>query len=340
MSKETLQWLEDNTLIGFTEKRGNAWHYRAGSNNHYEGAIPVADVESRLFNWSPVVVPFAGEVGEEYWPFAGKVAVFRSDNRQGLGVFGEDYPNTDYKQRLIEPVANIVDQSQGELACASAGLLQGGAVAWFQIEMPETVETPAGFNIRPFLLATSSLNGKVSTTFKVGMTAVVCDNTLAMALSELDSLTFKVKNTKNSPLRLGEARSALDIVFTVGDEWAKEIERLTNTTVSDEQWDKFLDDYAPLPDPENKRGYTIKEKERDALTLLWNKDERVTPWHGTALGVLQAGNTYNQHEARVNKRDGQEVSKAEQNFENFLMGKTEEQDNKIMTSLNRALVAA
>ncbi len=71
MSKETLQHLNTNTLIGNTENRGHAWHYRAeeqgDETNHYPGPIPVADVERRLFNWEAesrrlaVEVPTAGD---------------------------------------------------------------------------------------------------------------------------------------------------------------------------------------------------------------------------------------------------------------------------------------
>ncbi len=56
MSKESLQWLNTNTLIGCTDKRGTAWHWRAeeqsGQSNHYPGAIPVPDVQDRLFGWT------------------------------------------------------------------------------------------------------------------------------------------------------------------------------------------------------------------------------------------------------------------------------------------------
>ena len=57
MSRETLTHLNTQTLIGYTSKRGQAWHYRAdyqgAEPNHYEHAIPVADVRRRLFCWSP-----------------------------------------------------------------------------------------------------------------------------------------------------------------------------------------------------------------------------------------------------------------------------------------------
>ena len=29
MSKETSNWLNNNVLVGMTDKRGNAWHYKA-----------------------------------------------------------------------------------------------------------------------------------------------------------------------------------------------------------------------------------------------------------------------------------------------------------------------
>ncbi len=61
MSRESLTWLNRNTLIGFTTKRGTAWHSRARHQgdepNHYPGPIPVSDVKRRLFGWEPVRAP-------------------------------------------------------------------------------------------------------------------------------------------------------------------------------------------------------------------------------------------------------------------------------------------
>jgi len=57
MSQETMSWLNSMTLIGNTDARGNAWHYRAAEqgaeSNHYTGAIPVVDVQRRLFAGRP-----------------------------------------------------------------------------------------------------------------------------------------------------------------------------------------------------------------------------------------------------------------------------------------------
>src|SRR6478735_7998610 len=67
MSKETLEWLNSNLLIGFSESRGKAWWHRSnldvGSEpNHYPRAIPPADVKRRLFNWQPLELPINIEV--------------------------------------------------------------------------------------------------------------------------------------------------------------------------------------------------------------------------------------------------------------------------------------
>ena len=58
MTTETINDLNKNMLIGFTEKRGNAWHYRESAQgeepNHYVGAVPLEDVRRRLFSWKAV----------------------------------------------------------------------------------------------------------------------------------------------------------------------------------------------------------------------------------------------------------------------------------------------
>src|SRR6478609_648312 len=70
MSRETMQHLNTQTLIGNTDARGNAWHYRAdlqgGESNHYPQAIPVEDVRRRLFNWTAESRRVAVEVPADF----------------------------------------------------------------------------------------------------------------------------------------------------------------------------------------------------------------------------------------------------------------------------------
>ena len=43
----------------------------------------------------------------------------------------------------------------------------------------------------------------------------------------------------------------------------------------------------------------MADTKRDSLTTLYRADPRVSPWAGTAHGVLQAVNTYEHHEGVV-----------------------------------------
>lgn len=158
MSKETLQWLNQNTLIGFTEKRGQAWHYRQSDqgdeSNHYTGAIPVEDVVRRLFHWHAV----EGEVKTTYHVLddegvsehtitdASRKGIIRPDTGTLLGIFKQGYKIHQYDEWLLNNVATLLD---ADLQIGSAGLLKGGAIAWTQVEVPDTVTTPEGVEFGP-----------------------------------------------------------------------------------------------------------------------------------------------------------------------------------------------
>jgi phage/plasmid-like protein (TIGR03299 family) len=335
MSDETASWLNTMTLIGFTEQRGHAWHYRATEQveepNHYPGPVPVADVRRRLFDWrvaegdvaSTAAVMDADGVGTFTVRDPERKAMLRPPGAFGpddpgaiLGIFKAGYRGHDYEEWLLRQVATILDD---DLAIGSAGLLKGGAVAWVSVEVPESITTPEGVQFRPHLLATTSFDGSLSTTFKRVVQNVVCDNTHAVAMGEAGQ-QVKVRHSRHSNLRLTDAREALAMVHTVADHFAAEVARLSAVRVSDGDWNRFLEQLTPLP-PESGRGRTIAIGRRDSLTSLWNHDPRVAPWKGTAWGALQAVSTYTHHQSTVRG-----MGRAERNMLRAVQGGTEALD--------------
>ncbi len=318
MSRESLQWLNTNTLIGCTDKRGTAWHWRAqeqsGRSNHYPGAIPVPDVQDRLFGWQAesrrlaVELP-AAVVDATHWEgglprrwavLPDRQAICRSDNDTLMGIFGPGYTRHQYREWLLTAVANLLDD---DLAISSAGLLRGGAIAWVEVSMPDTITTPEGVAFRPNLLATTSFDGSIATTYKRTVTDTVCDNTRELALSETGQ-EVKVKHSRNSHAQLGPARQALAMVHTLADDFAAEVARLCQVEVTQSQWKAFLDAHIPrvhttTGQPLTGRSQSMADTKRDSLTTLYRSDPRVSPWAGTAHGVLQAVNTYEHHEGVV-----------------------------------------
>lgn len=354
MSKETLTHLNTNTLIGHTAQRGTAWHYRAeeqgDESNHYEHEIPVEDVQRRLFNWSAESRPIAAEQPADLstmthldpsgqparWvSVEGKQAIVRSDNDHVMGIFAEGYERHQYDEWLLTSVANILDE---DLTISSAGLLKQGAVAWVEVSIPESMTTPEGVEFRPNLLATTSFDGSIATTYKRTITAVVCDNTRELALAEKGQ-QLKVKHSRNSRLKLAEARDALHVVHQVANAFAEEVRELCATEVSPRQWQTFLEVVAPLDDPRTKerltgRSLTAALKKQESLVRLYRSDIRVAPWAGTAYGVLQAINTYEHHDRTVRGAD-----RAARNMLRTVMGDFGDVDRSSWSKLSAVLAA-
>ncbi len=318
MSKETLQYLNTNTLIGHTSQRGTAWHYRAehqgDEQNHYAGAIPVDDVQRRLFDWEAESRPLAVEQPS----------------------FADGYQRHQYSEWLLTSVANILDDG---LSISSAGLLKEGAIAWVEVSMPDTISTPEGVDFRPNLLATTSFDGSIATTFKRTVTATVCDNTRELALSERGQ-EYKVRHSRYSNLRLSEARGALSIVHQMGAEFTAEVQALCQLEVEGRVWSAFLDAHVPLVDertnlPLEGRSKSMAQNKRDALNQLYRHDRRAEPWSGTAYGVVQAVNTYEHHEAIVRG-----ATRAERNMLRAVTGDFGKVDRSAWSTLQKVLAAA
>jgi phage/plasmid-like protein (TIGR03299 family) len=353
MSKETLQHLNTNVLIGNTDARGTAWHYRADQQgdepNHYTGFIPVSDVQRRLFFWEAESRRLAVEVPAEIdtmthlsdgghmmrWVVLDdKQAISRSDDTEGrvMGVFAAGYAMHQYNEWLLTQVADILDDTLG---ISSAGLLKGGVIAWVEVSIPETIVTPEGVSFRPNLLATTSFDGSIATTYKRSITSTVCDNTRELVLAGAGE-QVKVKHSRHSHLRLADARAALSMIHTTADDFMAEVKQLCAIEVTQLHWDQFLGVWVPLVDdhgePLSGRSKTMAEKKRAVLQKLYRHDDRVAPWVSSAHGVLQAVNTMEHHEGI---RRG--TTRPERNMLRTVTGGFANLDREVMNTLNKVL---
>jgi len=333
MSRETLADLNTQTLIGYTAKRGTAWHYRAehqgAEPNHYTGPIPVADVYRRLFHWTPVAAPLQAvildQTGATTITDDTRQVIVRPDTARVLGVFSNGYQVHDYRQWLVGNVEAILDTD--ELAIGSAGLLKGGAVAWVQIEMEDTLSVE-GVEFRPFLTAATSLDGSLATTYQVGSQVVVCDNTLSAALGERSD-RIKIRHSARSLAKLATVRDALGIVHGVADSFSQAVQALCDQPVTTQRWDRFVTAYTGLDDATaGKRAHANATATADALHRLWTTDPRVTPWKNTAYGVVAAANTWLHHVAEVRGAD-----RATRNTERTITGKLDTFDARTLEVL-------
>lgn len=345
MSKETAKWLNTMTLIGDTDRRGNAWHYRAdlqdGTGNHFSGAIPVERIGELYAPWEPVEAEMYLSVpaGPDEVPDTADGKVFRQINdRKAItpvshpeivhGTFKSSFQIHGYTEWLRDNLGNLVD---GEVHFSSAGLLENGAVAWAELSITES-QTVAGLEFRPHLLAFTSVNGKFATTYKRAVQAVVCDNTLSAAASE-DGETIKVKHSKYSKMKLANARDALGLIVATADDFSAAVGRLIDQEVSDAQFGKVLDVIIPMVGKDgaelSKMALTKGEAKRERIRAMYLNDNRCAPWSGTAFGVLQTFNTWSHHE----KPTRGDTMRAERNMLSAIDGTTDTETANVLNAL-------
>ena len=346
MTRETMQSLNQNILLGYTEQRGTAWHYvkslQGDEPNHYPGAIPVEDVLRRIFYWEalklPVYHPVASDIGsapdselriDQVVRAPRQYDIVRSDTRDRFKTCGRDYAIHQYSEWLLQSLANLIDD---EINIGSAGILQGGGSGFVTLEMPESVEVLTDFKVRPHILAATSHNGRYATTYKTVATFVVCDNTLVMALNE-ETPQFKLRHSKYSTMKLQSVRDALSLVHTVTDSVKDLVLELSELKVSDLEWNRLIKELVPVPELEVNASQKQKQEakkalaKRAALQNLYENDHRVAPWRGSGLGAFQAFSTYEHHEV------GGDASRAERNRSNAIGGATKKHDRRILAAL-------
>ena len=120
-----------------------------------------------------------------------------------------------------------------------------GCGVQLKMSMPDNIVTPEGVEFRPNLLASTSLDGSLATSYKRTVTMVVCDNTHHAARSQERGGTVKYRHTSNSISRIADARVALQMVHTTADDFAAEVRALTQQTVTNAEWHRVLDALAP-----------------------------------------------------------------------------------------------
>jgi hypothetical protein len=140
-----------------------------------------------------------------------------------------------------------------------------------------------------------------------------------------------VRLTKNSGMKIQDARDALGIVHKMTEEMTEHIEFLSQIRITPSHFEGILNQIVPLPlisklgDSPAKNALTRAENKRDVITGLYKNDPRVAPWQHTGLGVVQAFNTYAHHFGGTDK------NRIERNIMNILTGASEKADKQVLT---------
>lgn len=306
-----------HALIGNTDKRGTWIGNTDGTLPTFAGPIPVAEVERLLFNWEAISVPTGNFIptepdsigsvmidGKYYRPQVtpGKQGIVRSDDFSELGRHTNAYAMHDYKEWLIRKVSNMLG---GTLSILSALTLKNGAQAAVEIGLDETMhDDTTGLDFWPFLLAKTSLDGSIATTYEAFNRVLRCDNMFGGITADAKAAgrQYKVKHTANSNnvshvAGFREAMVILDQSAHTMQDWMK---TMSGIEVPRREWLKVLDIIEP-PAPAGSTGVKVTKtnNRRDLLDSIYQGEGELGalngPFAGTAFGVVQANNTYQHH---------------------------------------------
>jgi len=327
-----MEGTQRNALIGFTSERSKwasngftrmdangqvkVWWQQDNFDGTYAGAIPMDDVKTRMLAWQGQACDVAvklyvteGDYHDQdergYFRWVAdptSKAIVREDTGKVFQYAGaESYQIHDYIP-VMEQCGQIADASNDELGIASAFLMHGGGVFVVNMELPEYITTDAGIDHRIRLMASTSMNAMFQTQWTIVDEFAVCSNSFRTNLNNAGN-TFKVKHTSKSLGRLGDARSALGLVYKAAEDYTRFLDAMTQVEVSDAQFHAILDGLFAIPVPEvmggkvkNQAAITRQENKRDTLLTMWATDPRVKPWKHTLFGAFQSYSTWNQHE--------------------------------------------
>jgi phage/plasmid-like protein (TIGR03299 family) len=247
-----------------------------------------------------------------------------------LNIVSKRYGIHQFSEVLIDNLLTLTDTPSSDLEIVGAGLLSNGAVGWVQVQAPEITVT--GDGMAPTITLASSHNGTFATQYRVGMFRFACSNQLG-ALHKGTGNVYKLRHTLNSRVRFTEARAALGLLHQSADDFRREVESLVATTVTDAQFGaiRMALDPRPVGNDVSVHAMTRWENRQQSLRTLWNDDDRVAPYRNTAWGVVQAYSTWRQNiqSFRANSESGT-VSRAGRNMQDFLSGRCETQDTRVV----------
>lgn len=322
------------TLAGFIGQR--TWIGHADQRQTFDGAVP-RQAAYDLLNFpvaegvvkSTILTP-TGVIEVED---PTRKSIVRVDTLDTFGIFKQGYKVHGYGQWLVDNVDMLLD---GGLEIGTVALTKGGARAILQAELPDNrlAEAPGAEPVahRPHISAISSLDGSVATTYGMGTKVLICENELSLAGFRSHvrgfSALHKVRHTSLSLGKIGEVRENLGLVAEeIGDAFDLEFRTLVGQYVSDQKFQDIIKGFAGVDAAKEGRGKTIALGKVDALTTLWNHDERVAPWKNSAYGVLAAFNTAQHHVFGTNK------DRDERNLDRIILDEWAKTDAKVLELL-------
>jgi phage/plasmid-like protein (TIGR03299 family) len=317
-----------HVLVGFgSDEKADYWRpSRTTLIERYEGEVPLDDVLEKLFDWDAVKCPVeVVMLNGRRVPIADRHAIVHSKTDKVFKFATDSYVIHQFHEWLLSNVAKILDS---ELVIGVAGVLRSGGGAFVTVEGSENMESRNGIEIKPKLLAASSHDSKLATSYKMVGTILRCENMLTSSLWQKKA-PWNNRHTLHSLTRLDSVREVLGIQLKDNaNAMCNFVDSLAEVTVTNAQWLEIVEKLVPIEDGTREQAKARLENKRLVLHDMWENDPRCNPWKGSGFGAFQVFNTHQLHIA------GSGSTRIDRNMRNILSTESQRSDELILSAIS------
>jgi len=239
----------------------------------------------------------AGNLGA-IMTFPEQKVLFRSDTNEPLSVVSQRYQVVQPRE-ILEFYRDLTEISGFELE--TAGVLKGGRKIWALAKTNQSATLKGNDTINGYLLLATACDGTLATTAQFTSIRVVCNNTLAVALSNGSGAVKVPHSTSFDPQAV---KKQLGISVSAWDSFMYRMKTLSERRVkSHEAMNYFL---RVFTDPATTATGLSNERAMKKVLALYEGDGKgaeLASSKATAFGLLNAVTEYVDHERRARSTD-------------------------------------
>lgn len=230
--------------------------------------------------------------------YGDKNVLYRSDTHEALSVVGQRYKVVQPRE-ILEFYRDLTEVSGFELE--TAGVLKGGKKLWALARTGQSTTLKGKDTTNGYVLLATACDGTMATTAQFTSIRVVCNNTLAIALSGDSKGVVKVPHSTSFDAQA--VKKELGISVSAWDDFMYRLKNLSERKVNVRGAQTYLQKVFTT---ETKQGLHTNEKAMNqALTLFdgQGRGSTLPTAHNTAYGLLNAVTEYVDHLQRASSTD-------------------------------------
>lgn len=218
---------------------------------------------------------------DDFLPIPEQYAVMRDTDDRFFGFVGDRY-----KPLQNTEVFSFVDELMGNgVRIETAGMFYNGRI-WVQGRTQDS-KIIMGDKIDPYVVFTTSHDGKHGINGCITPIRVICQNTLNAAFKKADRV-WRITHNGDLQAKITEARKTLLHIDAYMDEMENFAETSQQVKISDDAIHGFIKKAFPMEEKDTDRKKANVLEARESFLYVLNEKEDLQKFRGTGWGLINA----------------------------------------------------